>query len=107
MAKVQLPPGCYGFECKDGTKYTGKPGTSVDVSDRHAEALKKSQFGGDGHLIGHVGRLSIGTKDGKWCRSCNRLWNVWNSTCPKCGTATESEAEMASMPGTLVSPIDR
>jgi hypothetical protein len=87
--KVQLPPGCKGFDCKDGTRYTAsRPGGSVTVSDRHADALKKSQFAGDGHLVGNIGRESFGTKRTMRCESCRRLWNAWNDTCPRCGEVT-------------------
>jgi hypothetical protein len=90
--KVNLPPGCSGFDCKDGTKYTAnRPGGSVTVSDRHAEALKGSQYGGDANLVGNVGRQSFGTKVGMRCEPCNRLWNRWNHTCPKCGGNTVPE----------------
>lgn len=89
--KVNLPPGCKGFDCKDGTKYTAaRAGTHVMVEDRHADALNKSQFGGDGHLIGNVGRESFGTKKGMKCPKDGRIWNAWNDTCPKCGTVTEA-----------------
>jgi hypothetical protein len=88
--KVQLPPGCYGFDCKDGTKYTGRPGGSVTVSDRHAKALNQSQFGGDANLVGNVGRVSFGTKKTRVCAPCGgRRWNAWNETCPRCGEPCE------------------
>lgn len=89
--KVQLPPGCKGFDCKDGTKYTAaRAGGSVTVSDRHAEAIKNSQFGGDANLVGNVGGETFGTKRGQRCPKDGRLWNAWNDTCPKCGTETIS-----------------
>ena len=88
--KVQLPPGCKGFDCKDGTRYTAtKPGGSVTVSDRHADAIKSSQFAGDGHLVGNIGRESFGTQKGMKCPKCRRIWNAWNDVCPKCGEVTE------------------
>lgn len=87
MAKVQLPPGCYGFDCKDGTKYTGKPGGTVEVSDRHAKAINRGQYGAQ-DFISAKGQVSFGTKKGQECPSCGRLWNAWNKTCPKCGVDT-------------------
>lgn len=89
--KVQLPPGCKGFDCKDGTKYTAaRAGGHVMVDDRHADAIQKSQFGGDAHLVGNVGRTTFGTKKGMRCTDrCRRIWNAWNDVCPKCGTPTE------------------
>jgi hypothetical protein len=89
--KVQLPPGCSGFDCKDGTKYTAtKPGGSVTVSDRHARAINQGQYGDTG-FVSATGAQSFGTKKGMKCPDCNRLWNVWNKTCPKCGTTTVAE----------------
>lgn len=87
MTKVQLPPGCYGFDCKDGTKYTGKPGGTVEVSDRHATAINQGQYG-EQSFISAKGQVSIGTKKGQECPSCGRLWNAWNKMCPKCGVDT-------------------
>lgn len=85
--KVQLPPGCYGFDCKDGTKYTGRPGGSVTVSDRHAAAINSGQFADKG-LVSAKGAQSFGTRRGQHCEPCGRLWNAWNTTCPKCGAPT-------------------
>lgn len=92
--KVQLPPGCYGFDCKDGTKYTGRPGGHVDVDDRHAKAIRTGQFGQAG-FVSASGAVSFGTRRGQRCRPCNRVWNVWNTSCPRCGAPTESESEEA------------
>lgn len=88
--KVQLPPGCSGFDCKDGTKYTaGRPGGSVTVSDRHANAINTGQYGRT-DFISAKGSESFGTKRGQWCEHCNRTWNAWNFVCPKCGAETIS-----------------
>jgi hypothetical protein len=86
--KVQLPPGCSGFDCKDGTKYTApRPGGSITVDDRHAKAINEGQFGEKG-LVTATGQVSFGTKRGQRCERCARLWNAWNTECPKCGTPT-------------------
>jgi len=86
--RVNLPPGCSGFDCKDGTKYKAdKPGGAVVISDRHAGAVNQSQYADQG-LISARGGLSFGTKRGKRCVSCRRLWNAWNDTCPRCGENT-------------------
>lgn len=88
--KVQLPPGCSGFDCKDGTKYNaGKPGGSVTVSDRHAAAINGGQYGDLG-LVSARGALSFGTKRGQECPRCSRLWNAWNDVCPRCNAETVS-----------------
>lgn len=86
--KVNLPPGCSGFDCKDGTKYTAnRPGGSVVVSDRHASSLNKSQYAEQDFISGK-GSQSFGTKIGMECPKCHRLWNVWNTRCPKCDVET-------------------
>lgn len=86
--KVQLPPGCSGLDCKDGTRYTAsRPGGSISVDDRHASAINGGQYGDTG-LVSAKGAVSFGTKRGQWCRACRRLWNAWNHECPKCGTET-------------------
>lgn len=86
--KVQLPPGCSGFDCKDGTKYTAnRPGGQVEVSDRHASAINASQYA-EQDFISAKGQLSFGTKRGQECVACRRTWNAWNVTCPRCGADT-------------------
>lgn len=87
--KVQLPPGCSGFDCKDGTKYTAnRPGGHIEVSDRHADAINGGQYGDTG-LVSAKGALSFGTKKSRWCANCARVWNAWNETCPKCASACD------------------
>lgn len=89
--KVQLPPGCSGFDCKDGTKYTAaRPGGSVTVEDRHAHAINTGQFGQQG-LVSAKGAQSFGTKRGRRCTPCKRLWNAWSAQCPRCGAPTTEE----------------
>lgn len=86
--KVQLPPGCSGFDCKDGTKYTAsRPGGSVTVEDRHAKAINSGQYGQQGFISGK-GAQSFGTRRGMYCGPCKRLWNAWNACCPRCGAQT-------------------
>ena len=89
--KVQLPPGCSGFDCKDGTKYTApRPGGTVTVEDRHANAISAGQYGESG-FISAKGAVSFGTKRGQWCPACRRVWNAWNTTCPRCGGDTVAD----------------
>jgi hypothetical protein len=86
--KVNLPPGCKGFDCKDGTKYTApRAGGTVTVSDRHAAAIESGQYGQQDFISGK-GSQSFGTKKGRQCPDCGRVWNVWNAHCTKCGTET-------------------
>lgn len=89
--KVNLPPGCSGFDCKDGTKYTAnRPGGTVTVDDRHAAAIERGQYGQHDFISGK-GSQTFGTKVGMRCLPCNRLWNRWNAVCPRCGTETIPE----------------
>lgn len=88
--RVQLPDGCYGFDTADGGRYTGKPGGHVEVSDRHAAAIGKSQLGQSGLLSGSPA-YALGTKGGRRCPGCRFLGQVWAVECPHCGTLTEVE----------------
>lgn len=90
--RVQLPPGCGGFTTADGSRYDAKPGTSVVLEDRHADALAKSQHSSIGLVT--KGSTRLNTKAGRWCRPCRRLWQAWSSTCPKCEGPTVPEADM-------------
>ena len=101
--KVQLPPGCSGFDCADGTKYTAnRKGGTVEVSDRHASAINSGQYGQQ-DFISAKSALSFGTKNGRWCQRCNRLWNAWNKTCSKCGDPTMTEADLIEAGGVSAS----
>jgi hypothetical protein len=88
--RVQLPPGCYGLDTADGSKYTGRPGGHVEVSDEHAAALSRSQLGQTG-LLSAGTAYALATKGGRRCPGCRFLGQVWSITCPHCGTATEIE----------------
>ena len=95
---VTLPPGCAGFTMEDGTQYRGREGGSVTVADGHAPFIQR-QVGGDAGLVGSAAfRQFAGTKDGRWCAPCRRIWNRWNAVCPKCGRDTIPEAEMPVPP---------
>jgi hypothetical protein len=93
--RVQLPPGCAGFRCADGSVYSAKPGSSLVLEDRHADALKKSQHSSIGLVTGESHRL--GTKNGRWCRACARLWQAWSAECPRCGDLTEPEMPVSDV----------
>lgn len=91
MTRVNLPPGCTGFDAKDGTKYTAnRPGGAVEVSERHAKAIETGQFGGDGNMLTASGAVFVGTQKGRQCTHCanRQVWNVWNLECPRCGEPT-------------------
>ena len=91
--RVTLPPGCEGFNMQDGTRYSAKPGGTVNVAERHARAVDK-QIGGDAGLAYAGGfRGFLGTKKGRWCATCARVWNAWSQECPRCGEPTIEESE--------------
>lgn len=90
--RVNMPPGCEGFNMQDGTRYSGKAGGTVTVEDRHARAVDR-QIGGDGGLAYGGFRGFVGTKRGRWCALCKRMWNAWNRTCPKCEQPTTEDDE--------------
>jgi len=97
--QVQLPPGCRGLTMQDGTRYAGREGGHVTVSDDHAPFVRR-QTGGDAGLTGHGSfRSFAGTREGRWCPECRFLANAWSLTCPKCErrgitTATVPEGDM-------------
>lgn len=96
--RISLPPGNSGFNLQDGTEYKTRPGGTVTVSDEHAAAIRR-QVGGDAGLVGFGSfRSFMGTRDGRWCEACRRLWNRWNKTCVKCGAETVPEAQMPEQP---------
>lgn len=92
MARVQLPPGCYGIDLPGGGRYSGKPGSVVDVSDEHARAINKSWYSATGVMSAEQ-QYAIGTRTARVC-SCNplRRWNSWSITCPRCGAETSLES---------------
>jgi hypothetical protein len=87
MARVTLPDGCYGLDLQDGTKYSGKPGTSIEVQEKHKRAIDKSFYGQGRSIISGEGH-TIRTKRTKQCPECKRLWQVWTVECHKCNIPT-------------------
>jgi hypothetical protein len=85
--RVQLPPGCAGFRCADGSVYSAKPGTSVVLEDRHATSLSKSQHQSIG-LVTAGESFSLGTKESRRCPECRFLAQAWSQDCPRCGAET-------------------
>ena len=97
MTKVLLPPGCMGFKADDGTRYTAKPGTFVDVADHHMAALKNQQYASAGLVDAGPEKMFVRKgPEGRWCPSCpnNTIWHHWKMECPKCGKETVPESEM-------------
>ena len=91
MTRVNLPPGCYGFRTESGATPAVRPGSHVDVDDRTARALSKSQYVEKG-MLSVAQPTTIGTRKGRRCVPCGgRVWQAWSLECPKCGAATEPE----------------
>ena len=97
MPRVNLPPGCMGFKASDGTRYVAKPGTHVDVDERHIPALQSQQYAQAGLVDAGPEKAFIrdDKKRGRWCPECHKLWHAWAKTCSKCRGETIPEAEMA------------
>ena len=88
MTRVRLPDGCYGLNMANGRKYKAeKPGGTVEVSGKDAHYINTSYYGQSGIMTGNP-QFGIGTRKGRWCEPCKRLWNVWSAECPRCGAAT-------------------
>jgi lipopolysaccharide biosynthesis regulator YciM len=94
--KVNLPPGCYGTEMADGTKYTAKkPGGTIDMADRHARAMDKSQHAGIG-LLSSTHSFRLATKNGRHCPACGFSAQCWSKSCPRCDQPTVPDAVEAA-----------
>lgn len=95
MARVNLPPGCAGFKAADGTRYVAKPGTHVDVDDRHMPALRSQDYASAGLVDAGAEKFYVTRgPEAMWCRQCIRSWHNWTKTCPKCGQETIPESEL-------------
>jgi hypothetical protein len=92
VPRVQLPPGCFGIETPSGKKYSAKPGGTIEVSQHVADRINKSTAGASGVLRGGE-LLALGTKRGRSCSSCRRIWQAWSTECPRCGNPTEADYE--------------
>ncbi len=91
---MQLPEGCFGLDMADGTRYSGRPGDVVTVADEHASAINKSWYRQAGVMRGEM-TYAIGTRRARVCTTCRptRKWNLWNTTCPRCGQPTDIEEQ--------------
>lgn len=96
MVKVNLPPGCMGFKAEDGTRYVARPGTHVDVDERHIPALQAQNYAQGGLVDAGPEKQFINGKRGRWCPHCpcNTIFHNWTKTCPKCGGETVPEDQM-------------
>lgn len=97
MPKVNLPPGCMGFRASDGTRYVAKPGTHVEVEDRHMAALRNQDYASAGLVDAGPEKQFItkSAKEGRWCAECpcDTIWHSWTAECPKCHAPTVPESE--------------
>lgn len=98
MPRVSLPTtgkktGAFGLEFPDGYKTPRvRPGGSVEVDDYHARQIRGSSNARLG-LISSGQALSIGTRKGRWCDACRRIWQAWSARCPKCDGETVAVPE--------------
>lgn len=73
----------------DGSQFNSRTGT-VSIPDEYMPELATSTAVTSGILrTGQSFRL--GTKVGKVCPQCSRIWQAWTLVCPKCNVETESE----------------
>jgi hypothetical protein len=92
MIRTELPPGCFSLAMEDGTRYKArKAGGHVEVSEDHARAINRLKGNGDAGLVTAKNAHFVGTRNGRWCEACRRLWNVWSVACPRCNAPTETE----------------
>jgi hypothetical protein len=97
VPRVNLPPGCAGFA--DGKrKYIAErgPGSFVNIEEGSPQLkkLRNQDYSSAGLVDAGPEKFFTLKHNGRWCRDCNRIWNVWNATCLKCGQDTIPEAEM-------------
>jgi hypothetical protein len=91
-----LPPGCQGFTTAGGETLRPNSNGTITLEDHHASRLKASAHKSIGLVTSQSFRL--GTKTGRWCSACKRLWQAWSATCPRCGDETHAEAEHEPSP---------
>ena len=97
MPRVNLPPGCMGFKAADGTRYVAKPGTHVEVDERHMPALKNQDYASAGLVDAGAEKHFIREgPEGRWCPNCpnNTIFHSWTKICPSCEGETVPESEM-------------
>jgi hypothetical protein len=97
-ARVTLPPGCYGLDMADGTRYNANRDGRVLVADQHAAAIRSGYYGQTGVMVASE-EHRLGTRHTRECTTCRptRRWNAWNTRCPRCGAPT-TLTEEASTP---------
>jgi hypothetical protein len=89
-----LPPGCRGFTTADGQTLRSSSNGTITLEDNHASRLLRSAHASTGLVSAQSHRL--GTKTGRWCVSCSRLWQAWTTRCHRCGELTLLESEVSA-----------
>lgn len=87
LTRITLPDGCRGVDMATG-QYTARPGDSIQVSAGNAETIRQraaTARRGEQH--------AFGTKRGRRCPPCGRVWNAWNTRCPRCEGPTEEATD--------------
>jgi hypothetical protein len=89
VTRVQLPDGCYGLEMASGRKYDApRSGGTVEVDPADARYIGTSFYGQSGIMRGGE-QFCIGTRKGRRCPECTRIWQAWSALCPRCNKPTE------------------
>jgi hypothetical protein len=83
MPRITLPEGARAVNMADPRRYTAGPGDQVEVSPGHAANIRRLA-----QRVRSGERFALGTRRGRHCGPCDRLWNVWSAACPRCGAAT-------------------
>lgn len=83
LTRMELPDGCRGVDMATG-QYTARPGDTISVSPGNAAAIRQRAA-----TVRRGERFAFGTRRGRACTPCRRMWNAWNTVCPKCGEPTE------------------
>jgi hypothetical protein len=91
MVRVTLPEGAQGVAWEPRGRVTARAGDQVTVSAGHAAAIER--FRRTGPASGQ--RFALGTRRGRRCTPCRRLWNAWSATCPRCGEDTVADTGKA------------
>jgi hypothetical protein len=82
MPMVSLPAGVSRVD--KNSNYTAKEGDTVYVTDHQFKQIKERTTDPERKAV-RSGTDSIGTRLGKRCVSCSRLWQIWTTKCHTCG----------------------
>lgn len=83
LTTMTLPEGCRGVDMASG-QYTARPGDRIQVSPGNADIIRQRAAG-----VRRGETFAFGTRRGRRCEPCGRLWNAWNASCPRCEMPTE------------------